>query len=387
MYENDNDPSPASESLEQTLHEILASELILDGRNGQGLKSTVENVISDLLVDTQLQKKLMSETKVGFGMALGKFLAWKIWTDIEKSDKSKAASRFHSNSLTLKVPEAKILEVKERWPAVRSAFLEQVGFALPEPTLEVGDEIWCLEIKGGLLEARAIPEDWPDALLTLLRDQAPRLLTLSLVKQLVDKVRIEEPVIGEELERLRLPLTVVYRVLESLLEESISIKETEVILTAIILNWESRPDKGALLSAVRKALSPWICKSLQVSDGVLRAIKLGRRIEDTFAESLRYLGSEQVFALDPKQKALIGALVKQALLQLGNPEGVVLLTNHRMRQEIQSIIARQMPGLPVLADSEIHQGFRVEVLARVDFKEPKKLQTLPSERENEVSLP
>ena len=134
MADNNNLPQ-SSDALDRTLNEILASELVLDGRNGQILQSTVEGVVSDLLSDSQFRNKLLGETKVGFGMALGKFLAWKAWTEIEKSDKRKAASKARPNTIVITMPQCHLSDVKRRWPSVKSAFKDRVGFALPEPTL------------------------------------------------------------------------------------------------------------------------------------------------------------------------------------------------------------------------------------------------------------
>jgi len=369
MSDNNNLP-PSSDALQRTLGEILASESVLEGRNGRQLQTTVEEVVGDLLHDSQLKAKLLGETKVGFGMALGKFLAWKVWTEIEKSDHRKAAARSDRTNLVLKVPEELIPEVKARWPGIRSEFQERVGFSIAEPTLEPSLGDWALELRGGLLEQCYLSHDWFQPLVNFLVGQAPQLLTLSMVKQMVDKVKAEEPVVGEELERLRMPITTVYRILESLLEEGVPIREMEVILTALVLNWEQGPDRVQLVSAARKALSPWMCRTLQSSPGTLRALKLGRRIEDMFADSGRWMGSEQVFLLDPAQKGLILALIKSAYTRVAPGGPVVLLAASRLRREIWSLIRTDLPDLVVLSECEIHRGFRIDLVGVVDITEP-----------------
>lgn len=369
MADNNNNLPQSSDALDRTLNEILASELVLDGRNGQILQSTVEGVVSDLLSDSQFRNKLLGETKVGFGMALGKFLAWKAWTEIEKSDKRKAASKARPNTIVITMPQTHLSDVKRRWPSVKSAFKDRVGFALPEPTLERGDEHWTLGMRGGLIEQRKLDEDWFSPLVDFLVEHSPRLLSLGLVKQLVDGVRQTEPVIGEELERLRLPITIIYRVLESLLQEGVPIHEMETILTAIVLQWDQAPDRQQLLTAVRTALSPWICKSVQSRPGLLRGIRVGQRMEEMFADSLRYIGSEQVFALSSQQKALIVGLIKQAIEKLDTSEGLIIFTNHRIRSELRALLRKELPNIIVMSESEVHRGFQVEIRAVVDFKD------------------
>jgi len=317
-------------------------------------------------------------------MALGKFLAWKVWTELEKSEKRKAASKQSPGSLTLSLPSHLLPEVKAQWPVVRSKFFERVGFAVAEPTLEPSDGEWSLGIRGGLLEQRWFEEEWLEPLVQLLVAHSSRFLSLALVKGLVDEVKASHPVIGEELERLRLPVTVIYRVLEGLLEEAVPIHQMETILTAVVLNWEHGPDRQQLLSCVRRALSPWICQSVQVRPGVLRAFKMGRRIEEMFADCVRFIGSEQVFVMEPQQRALVAVLVKQAVMQLGGTERHVLLTNHRIRHELQMILKAELPDMVVLSDSEIHSGFKVEIVAIVDFKEPLPAAASSSEESNNV---
>ncbi|MCA9776261.1 MAG: FHIPEP family type III secretion protein [Candidatus Eremiobacteraeota bacterium] len=369
MSESNNSPSDA---LQRTLGEILAAEPILEGRNSQQLQSTVESVLNDLVADPQLKAKLLSETRVGFGMSLGKFLAWKVWTDIEKADKRKSASKVRPDSITIRLPQTVLEQVKEGWPSIRAAFMERVGFSLSEPTLAPdAHDGWALEIRGGLLAREELPEqNWQEPLLEFLLNQAPNLLTLGLVKELVDEVRAESPVVAEELERLRIPMTTIYRVLDGLLEEGVSIREMETILTAIALAWDQGPDRSALLSAARTALSPWICRDLQAKPGVLRALRVGRRIEEMFIESIRYVGSEQLFALDLQQKAMVVVLIKQALAQLDQPGPLVLLTNNRLRKELHTILRAELPDLTVLSEPEIHRGCKLEILAVIDFKHP-----------------
>ncbi|MFA5506602.1 MAG: FHIPEP family type III secretion protein [Vulcanimicrobiota bacterium] len=359
-----------SDALQRTLGEILAAEPILEGRNAQQLKATVELLLKELVADPLLKAKLLGDTRIGFGLSMGKFLAWKVWTDIEKSDRRKSGVP-RSDALTLKLPLSKLEEVKNSWSSVKAGFFERVGFFLSEPTLAPDPQNgWALEIRGGLLGREELPEEWEKPLVGFLARHATDFLSLAMVKDMVDEVRAESPVVAEELERIRMPITTIYRVLESLLEEGVPIREMETILTAILLAWDHGPDRGALLSAVRGTLSPWICKRLQAGSGVLRALKIGRHIEEMFLQSIRYVGSEQLFTLDLQQKAMVALVVKQAMARLSNGEPLALLTNSAIRKELHTVLAAELPDLTVLSEPEIHRGCKLEVLAVVDFKEP-----------------
>ena len=366
-----NNKTPSSDALQRTLGEILASEPVLEGRNGQTLRRAVEGLLKEFVDDPQLKTKMLGETKVGFGMALGKFLAWKVWTEVEKNDKRRSAAKNRTESLTLKVPETVLDEVREAWPAVKTAFLEKVGFPLTDPTLSPeSQDDWSLEIQGGILSRKQLPSDWFEPLVDFLVGMAPGFLSLGFVKELLDEVRSESPVVGEELERLRIPLTAIYHVLVGLLEEGVSIREMETILTALALNWEGVSDRSSLLSAARTALSPWICRDYISSNGRVRAVRIGHRIEEMFVESMRYVGSEQVFMLDMQQKAMVVVLLKQACARLASSEPLVLLSNGRIRRELQKVIRLELPNMVVLSENELHLGCPLEVLASVDFKQP-----------------
>jgi len=71
-------------------------------------------------------------------------------------------------------------------------------------------------------------------------------------------------------------------------------------------------------------------------------------------------------------------------MQLGGTERHVLLTNHRIRHELQMILKAELPDMVVLSDSEIHSGFKVEIVAIVDFKEPLPAAASSSEESNNV---
>lgn len=115
MSDRDNLP-PGSEALERTLNEPLAAETVLDGRNGRHIQAVVEQVLSGFAGEPQLTLKLQSETRMGFGMALGKFLAWRAWTETEKSDKRRAAAKATRDCLTLVVSAFRLEEVKSVRP-------------------------------------------------------------------------------------------------------------------------------------------------------------------------------------------------------------------------------------------------------------------------------
>lgn len=367
MSDKDNRP-PKEDTLERTLQELFAADGVLDGKNGRHFQSVVEELLAGLTCDQQLTTKLMAETRMGFGMALGKFLAWRTWTEIEKSDKQKSSSKVQDPVFTLRTPSEHLGAVKSAWPSITTSFYRRVGFFPPEFFLEpYEDDGWALEKRGGLLEVRRFSEDWEQSLLQFLVDHAPSMLSLGLVKEMVEKIKLSDPVIAEEVERLRLPVTTPFRVLRALLEDGIAVHELETILTAVILQVEQGADRAQLLSAVRAALSPWICKGLQSAPGVLRVIRLGPKIEEIVAESVRYFGVDPVYALDHGHRTKIAWLLRRVVEDWGDSRPLVLLTDLRTRQEFATTVRAEGLGLTVLTASEIPNGFKIEIVAVVDF--------------------
>ncbi|HWJ09694.1 MAG TPA: flagellar biosynthesis protein FlhA, partial [Nocardioides sp.] len=115
---------------------------------------------------------------------------------------------------------------------------------------------------------------------------ASRLLGREDVRLLTDIVKRSHPVVIEELTPTQLPLGDVQRVLRSLLEERIPIRDLVSIFEALSVRASVSKDHDGLVDAARAALEPSLAAPY-VIDGALHAISLEPLLEQQMLEGMR----------------------------------------------------------------------------------------------------
>ena len=130
------------------------------------------------------------------------------------------------------------------------------------------------------------------------RLHAARLLGREDVRLLTDVVKRNHPVVVEELTPTQLSLGEVQRVLQSLLDEGVSIRDLVRIFEAISLRAAQTKELDALVDAARAALGPAIVASY-LHEGAVHAISLDPRLEQRMLEVQRPAEGGSIIALDP----------------------------------------------------------------------------------------
>lgn len=187
----------------------------------------------------------------------------------------------------------------------------------------------------------------------VVHQHASRLLGREDVRLLTDIVKRSHPVVIEELTPALLPLGEVQRVLRSLLEERIPIRDLVSIFEALSVRASVSKDHDGLVDAARAALDPSLAAPY-VIDGTLHAISLEPVLEQQMLEGLRPTEQGAVVVLDPEvaQNVLLG-LVQAA--QGAENSGVrpVLVCAPQIRAAVRRLVAPAVDRLPVLAYSEL----------------------------------
>ncbi|TWG98604.1 flagellar biosynthesis protein FlhA [Nocardioides sp. J9] len=187
----------------------------------------------------------------------------------------------------------------------------------------------------------------------VVHQHASRLLGREDVRLLTDIVKRTHPVVIEELTPTQLPLGDVQRVLRSLLEERIPIRDLVSIFEALSVRAAVSKDHDGLVEAARAALEPSLAAPYVV-DGTLHAISLEPVLEQQMLESMRPTEQGSVIVLDPDvaQNVLLG-LVQAS--QNAENEGVrpVLVCAPQIRAAVRRLVAPAAERLPVLAYSEL----------------------------------
>ncbi len=182
---------------------------------------------------------------------------------------------------------------------------------------------------------------------------AARLLGREDVRLLTDVVKRTHPVVVEELTPAQLSLGEVQRVLQSLLDEGVSIRDLVRIFEAISLRAQTSKDVDVLVDSARAALGPAIVAP-HIHAGIINVISLDPRLEQQMLESQRPTEAGTMIALDPATgQSMMNRLDSLVRAAENNNQQPVLVCAPQVRSALRRLLRPSMPSLPVLSYSEI----------------------------------
>ena len=201
---------------------------------------------------------------------------------------------------------------------------------------------------------------------TLLRDNAAELLSHDETQQLLDKVAGRSPKLVEDMVPGKLPLATITKVLQNILDESVSVRDMRTIIEVLSTESGRTQDADELTAAVRPRLGRMIVQSLiDVADS-LPVITLDPSLEQMLHNVLQQSSSNQGLVIEPKlAESLFKALAEntQDVENQGHP--AVLVVSPGIRPWLAKIIKHRLSDLTVLSYSEIPDDQAVKVVATV----------------------
>jgi flagellar biosynthesis protein FlhA len=200
----------------------------------------------------------------------------------------------------------------------------------------------------------------------VVRANASRLLGREDVRALADVVKRSHPVVVEDLTPALLSLGQVQRVLHSLLDEDVPIRDLVRIFEALSVTAKTTVDPDALLEAARAALGPAIAARYAV-EGTLVVVTLDPRLEQQLLEALRPTDAGVQLLIDTgRAEALMEELTRIA--EVAEQRGVnpVVVVSPQLRVPLRRMTQVAVPRVPVLSYSEIaRSALRVETVGVV----------------------
>ncbi|WP_369136728.1 flagellar biosynthesis protein FlhA [Modestobacter versicolor] len=200
----------------------------------------------------------------------------------------------------------------------------------------------------------------------VVRQNAAALLGREDVKVLVEMVRRSHPAVVEELTPSLLSLGEVQRVLQSLLDEGVSIRDLVRIFEALSLRAKVSTDLDGLVEAVRAALGAAISHPYVTEDERLHVITLEPSFEQRLLESVRQTEGGQVLALDGHT---VDVLVRGCTELLDEAERMnlspVLVCSPQVRAALSRLVRQVLPRLTVISYSEVSRTAQIESLGVV----------------------
>lgn len=206
---------------------------------------------------------------------------------------------------------------------------------------------------------------------TLLRDNSSELLSHDETQQLLNKVAARSPKLVEDLVPGKLPLATVTKVLQNILEESVSVRDMRTIIEVLSVESSVTQNPDELTAAVRPKLGRMIVQGLIDVDDSLPVMTLNPNLEQMLHNILQQNGGNQGLVIEPQlAEGLFKSLAQncQEIENQGQP--AVLVVSPGIRPWLAKLIRNRLSDLTVLSYSEIPDDQSIKVVATIDVETP-----------------
>ena len=199
------------------------------------------------------------------------------------------------------------------------------------------------------------------------RQHAPELLGRTEVQQLLDSLTRNHPGLLEDVTPRHLPLTSVQAVLQHLIAENVSIRDTRTLFETLAARAPKNQVIDDLVESVRAALGRNIVDRLFEGSSLLHVIGLSAVVETRL---MNEMGDEGEALLSPATLDALNDAAERALAEQereGYP--TVLLTSPGLRAVLSRLLRRNLPRLAVIAYAEVPADKIVQVSTELTFEE------------------
>jgi flagellar biosynthesis protein FlhA len=205
----------------------------------------------------------------------------------------------------------------------------------------------------------------------ILRESASELLSRDETQQLLDKLATKFPKLVEDVVPAKLPLGVVTRVLQNLLEEGVSIRDMRSIMEALSDACSKTQDATELTGLVRPRIGRMIVQALLENEDTLPVMTLDPALEQMLHNILQqHRGDLANVVLEPGlAEGLFRALRNSTknVEEAGN--NAVLVVSPVLRPWLSRAARHRVEGLTVLSYAEIPDDQSVKVIETVEIRE------------------
>ena len=188
----------------------------------------------------------------------------------------------------------------------------------------------------------------------VLRTALPQLLTRAETERLVNRARLAQPSLVDELVPGVLALSDVQRVLQGLLQEQVPIRNIEQILEVLVDQGRLQKDIPVLIDHVRQRLAAQIYQSLLGKATELQVITLDPATELAVGTAIRNSSQNSGLILEPQlAEQLVLKLSRYAEKIMVAGQSPVLVCQPDMRRGLRAFLQRVIPHLAVVAITEL----------------------------------
>lgn len=199
----------------------------------------------------------------------------------------------------------------------------------------------------------------------ILSNNAAQLLGHEEAQNLLDLLAKKHPKLVEGLVPEILSLSAVVKVLQSLLNENVALRDIRTIVQTLVDYGPRSQDAEVLTAACRISLKRMIVQEIIGSDPELPVITLSTELEQILHRSMQAGGNEGA-GIEPGlaeriQASLVEASQQQELL--GQPS--VLLTSGVLRGTLAKFVKHTIPSLHVLSYQEIPDDKQIKIISSI----------------------
>jgi flagellar biosynthesis protein FlhA len=196
----------------------------------------------------------------------------------------------------------------------------------------------------------------------IVRERAPDLLGHDEVQHLLTALGRSVPKLVEDLVPKLLPLSVVVKVLQSLLADRVPVRQMRQIVETLLEHGTHTQDPATLTAAVRVALGRFIVQELNGMAPELPVYTLAPALERVLQDSASGQGAALEPGLAERLHQNLGDCVAR---QEARGEPAVLLVPGGVRAAVARLVRHSVPSLAVLAYSEVPEDKRLRLVGAV----------------------
>ncbi|MFA6052170.1 MAG: flagellar biosynthesis protein FlhA [Methylobacter sp.] len=199
----------------------------------------------------------------------------------------------------------------------------------------------------------------------LLQAHAHELFGYEEAQKILDNLAKSAPKLVEDLVPKTLPLGVVVKVLQNLLQEHVPIRDMRSIAETLVEYGVKSQDPDILTSAVRASLGRLIIHEISGIQEELPVITLDGELEQLLHKSLQTAGESGVGIEPGLADQMHTSLQESAQKMEMEGQTAVLLVSSYIRPWLSRFVRHSIPGLHVLAYNEIPASRQIKVVSTV----------------------
>ncbi len=200
----------------------------------------------------------------------------------------------------------------------------------------------------------------------VIRSHAAELLGRQEAQNLLDNLSKLYPKAVEDLVPNLLPLGILQKVLQNLLQERISIRDLLTIVEALADYAPLTKDAELLTEYVRHKLSRSIINPYTDEQGELKVITMAQDVEDLLSRGIQKTEHGSYLSVDPKAAdTVIKSIKEKAEKAMRENIQPILLTSPVLRRHIKKVTETFIPSLVVLSQSELLSDVKIKSMGEV----------------------